>query len=114
MLNDGQPQPCTPGVFVSAGVGTVKALGQPGNMNLLNACARILYRKVSALTVAEPRDGDPTLSRGVFHGVEYQVGEGAAQLFFIAFQAVRAGTLEGDFMLLLVAERSGVLANLLD
>src|SRR5690554_47900 len=73
MLDDSQPQASPASIFVSARVCPVKALGQSGNMNRVNADTCVLYSQVRAVPVGTPGDFNAAVGRGVFHGIENQV-----------------------------------------
>ena len=67
-----------------------------------------------AVAVCFPDDGDESTGRCVLHGVENQVGEGAAQLAFVAPQQMAIANADVEFVALFAAEGLGVVADLLD
>src|SRR3989338_11650699 len=107
MLDDGQAQASTAGIAGAAGIDPVEALGQARQMLGLDAQAAVLHAKVRALFIAPPANANLAFIRGVFHGVEHQVGKGAAQLCLAALELEVRVRLQADTVMTLAGQCLG-------
>src|SRR3989338_6586533 len=101
ILDDGQAKPGATGIAGAAGVDPVEALSQARQMLGLDTQPAVQHAEVRALFIAPPANLDAAFVRGVFHRVEHQVGEGAAQLSFAALKLEVRVCFQADAMVAL-------------
>src|SRR5690554_4773065 len=112
VFDDGQSQAGATGVFMPARVGAVEALGQAGNVNRVDADTAVFDGQMGAVAIGRPGYSHFAFRRRVLHGVEHQVGEGTAQLAFIATQQPVVGNIHGNAVLFAAAQGLGVVTDL--
>src|SRR5450830_966124 len=112
VLDNRQPQPRALGLARTALVDAIEALGQPRNVQLVDAYAAVADGKLRPVRPILPDQLHGAAGRCVAHGVRSQVGKGAAQLLDAA-DDVGAVDLGGDGVLA-VGERPGFFQHVFD
>src|SRR5690554_7153052 len=81
VLDNGQTQPGATGRGNPAGVRTIEALGQPGQVVGLNAGAVVTdLQQTAAVLAGTPLQPDPAVITSVIDDVGQQIANGTAQL----------------------------------
>lgn len=111
VLGDGKPEARTAGGRAAPFVDAVKALGEAGNMDGINAFAIVGHLDTSfTACLNAPAQHDGAAFGGIAYGIERKVGDSAAQFLLATEQTLLAF----DFHLQRMAttrKRSGVFGN---
>ena len=87
MLDNGQPQAGTAGTGAAAFIDTVKALGDPAQMALLDTQAAIRHRQTQRIALALPAHRHGLVLLAVFQRIDDQIRHSAAQFRVVAADA---------------------------
>src|SRR5487761_175373 len=96
VLDDGESQPSAATVAMPGLVNPVKPLRKPWDMGCRDANTRIRHHKTRAFALSRPGYGHATFYRGVFHGIEHQIGERAVDFMLGSQQKLVGIHLEKD------------------